>query len=793
MANTILFIKKSLRSLKYSKSKSIPILIIIAVGGMTSIPFFSFQTAMNQSINSSWNDLAYQDALLTVVPSSYQLLLNNLTATMRNTGIYPKYEFRSFFPAEVNKFNSSQPINSNIIAVNTSRDHQTQVDKLYIDSGVSLQNSSQYHAVLVDSSQAQKYNWDSIETNLSVTSNFGKFSVMTVGYADSPEYLLKPTPDAELLGSFVGPILWMRLNDLISIENQSSILNQIALKFNSPQNETAVFLNAFTKEFGQKNIINIVGQDQSVLTFRNIITPIGTGLGFIFIVLSSFVLYIILSRIIEEDKTLLGIFKALGMNTKELVINIISFGIILAFIGGFIGILGGLLIGVWAGNVVDIYFKKLPSVGIPFDPLPAFYYLLATLIVAIVSSLLVSIKTLKISPQDAIRINNNLEPGKVTYFERLIQRFIKLPPLAKFSIRSVFMRKKKTLLTSFGVLLSIAVIFAGLSFNFSYNNAINHQFTYNETWDLQVFFTHPIPANNVSSDLNISNLCLNNCTEGFFIASGKIINFPEDTLNIVGLQPSSIMHRFDNVRTLKNGSLYISADIANKYQMHTNSNITMLIQSNTTLTLNIGAILYDGGTNEIYTTIYTARQIAGESSNLVNGVFIKSSNESKIMKLLTSNPLVVKILNKTDIEKSFQLNQIDNALTLMIVFSGSIIGLVIVITVITITIAERRADFINFRAIGISNKEIFRTILLEIFIAGILGLVLGLILGIEIFSLLAQWIAQKGFPILIDWNFIALFGSILLTLLGLTISAFISLRSLFNTNIGSFTHEQMFG
>ena len=169
MVKTGLFIKKSFRSLKTSKSRSLPILIIIIVGGFTAIPFFSFQTSMNNVINASWNGLDYQDALLTITPSTYQSVMNNITAVITSTHITPKIEIRSFFSAGVQTTGSAkQLVPSYIIAINTSIYHQIQVNNLYLDSGSSLQNSSQFHAVVIDNFQAQKNNWDNLNTNLTL-------------------------------------------------------------------------------------------------------------------------------------------------------------------------------------------------------------------------------------------------------------------------------------------------------------------------------------------------------------------------------------------------------------------------------------------------------------------------------------------------------------------------------------------------------------------------------------------------------------------------------------------------
>ena len=255
------------------------------------------------------------------------------------------------------------------------------------------------------------------------------------------------------------------------------------------------------------------------------------------------------------------------------------------------------------------------------------------------------------------------------------------------------------------------------------------------------------------------------------------------------------MHNFGAVITLKNDSLYISADIASKYHFSVNNLVTMIVPNNRTLVVTIGAILYEGAGNTIYATINTARNLDGLiNTNVVNGVFIKTSNTTAVTKNLSNSSLVGKIINKADAEKALHsYDAFYEEFIGMLVGSGVIIGLAIVIAVITITIADRRNDFINFRALGISNKEIFETIILEISIAGIIGIILGIFLGIEFSILLSDWVASIGFPIKITWNIIAFAGAIFITLLGLLFSAYVSLRSLFRTNIGKFTHEQMFG
>ena len=125
--------------------------------------------------------------------------------------------------------------------------------------------------------------------------------------------------------------------------------------------------------------------------------------------------------------------------------------------------------------------------------------------------------------------------------------------------------------------------------------------------------------------------------------------------------------------------------------------------------------------------------------------------------------------------------------------AGLIVGVAIAVTVVSISISERKHDFVNFRALGVSNQEIFRTVLLELVITSILGIFIGFFTGTAMGNFIFAWAAEFGVVLIMEINPMSTGLSILNILLAITLAVYLSLRALFRTSISEETVSRIIG
>ncbi|UCE14099.1 MAG: FtsX-like permease family protein, partial [Candidatus Heimdallarchaeota archaeon] len=166
----------------------------------------------------------------------------------------------------------------------------------------------------------------------------------------------------------------------------------------------------------------------------------------------------------------------------------------------------------------------------------------------------------------------------------------------------------------------------------------------------------------------------------------------------------------------------------------------------------------------------------------------------KIEETLGENPYVQEIVIKSELAKSVrEAMMLGYTFMLAAMSAGLIVGVAITVSVVSISISERKYDFVNFRALGVSNREIFGTVILELVITSISGVLIGFITGYALASFIFDWAAEFGVVFVVQITLFSIALSVLNILLGIIFAAYLSLRSLFRTSISEETVSRVIG
>ncbi|MFX1539098.1 MAG: FtsX-like permease family protein, partial [Promethearchaeota archaeon] len=501
--------------------------------------------------------------------------------------------------------------------------------------------------------------------------------------------------------------------------------------------------------------------------------------------------------IIEEEFPTLGLFKSLGFTNRELAISVIFYSLIISLIGGIIGSLCGAMVGIGTSDYMIFSLagiKKLPVVqGISLmSLLPAVGYFLLTCILTIIGSLFAVRKIYKMRPLDAMKPKAKIEPSKTTYFEQIVSRIRQISPLTKFSIRSLFQDKRKSFFVIVGIFLATFISFFGSTVTLNYLTGFNRQMD-SQNWDVQVIFGNYQNESRISALLQDYSDQISESESAVLVP----IRFSQDLSRIyslTGLIPDSNMRRFDNDIFPEEGELAITKDLALKFKVQTGDNISIKV-SNVTHSVLIGNILNELSGSGIYSTIDTARMLAGiENTNNANALFVKTSDPDSLSDKLEVESDVYKVINKNDLIETIGLvNDLTILLVWLALLAGLIVGVSITVTIVSISISERKYDFVNFRALGVSNREIFKTILWELVITGIGGLILGFLGSLFMIDILFDWVATLGMTLIFELSPLSIAITIANVCLGIVIATYLSLRSLFRASISEETVSRIIG
>ncbi|MCL2400570.1 MAG: ABC transporter permease [Defluviitaleaceae bacterium] len=129
---------------------------------------------------------------------------------------------------------------------------------------------------------------------------------------------------------------------------------------------------------------------------------VSTTMPFVFVAMAVIVLYLMLKRIIEQERTQIGTLKAFGYSNKDMLLHYMAYGGITGVLGGLLGFLYG---AIMSNFYLEMFleFFIMPQLVQPVSPI----YLVVSLAIAVGGGLLGSFmgatKALKLTPSEAMR------------------------------------------------------------------------------------------------------------------------------------------------------------------------------------------------------------------------------------------------------------------------------------------------------------------------------------------------------------------------------------------------------
>ena len=248
-----------------------------------------------------------------------------------------------------------------------------------------------------------------------------------------------------------------------------------------------------TKElepYGLKSIVK--KEDQASFSmvkseFGELIST-GTILPAIFMLISVFMLYVVLKKMIDRDQTLIGTMKAFGMSDRELIGAYLAEGAAIGAAGAAIGSLTAGILGRYMFALYVEFFNLPDPVYHDFagSRLAGILLALATAITAVLFGIR---GILGITPAMAMRAKSPT-PGKWPDLPEKI--FGRMSAMGRMAFRSLTRNRFRGFLVVLAVAFPYALSSVLLSFPLVVDEMIDMEFSQIENYDMQVSLDHPV-------------------------------------------------------------------------------------------------------------------------------------------------------------------------------------------------------------------------------------------------------------------------------------------------------------
>ncbi len=510
-----------------------------------------------------------------------------------------------------------------------------------------------------------------------------------------------------------------------------------------------------------------------------------------FFVISSLVCLTTMTRLVEEDRTLLGTYEALGYTKGAIMSKYIIYS------------LSACVFGTAAGIAVGVYvfpFAINSAYGIMYS-LPPLIYKMPW--INILLGFIISLGCTTLTTVFAIARDMTLKPavlmrpkspkaGRRIIIERIRFLWDRFGFTTKVTLRNLFRNKSRFFMTMVGIAGSCALLLASLGMYNSISDITAKQYGEDaiSKYDFQIVFDDVQQPDDRTSayysakaDARIQSLSLISMKSmtGFGIDSEKQLDVyvlsPQDPASLpefIDLRNRTTGEKF----ALDDSGAIITEQLAKETGVSEGEEICFADSRGATYRVKVSHIVENYTFHYIYITPALFTAVTGatpEYSYAIGSISdsIKASDSStynNVKGLLVTDLIktegITTVAYTSDTTKG--VSEVTDALSLVILVffvSALILAFVVLYNLTNINIIERTRELATLKVLGFSDKELNSYIYRENGIVAFFGIIFGVILGIILHKLLITFTAidtvMYGQQIAV-WSYFAAVGVTLL-------------------------------
>ena len=452
-----------------------------------------------------------------------------------------------------------------------------------------------------------------------------------------------------------------------------------------------------------------------------------------FIVIAVLMILNTLTRLIEEERTEIGILQSNGFSKTSIIFSYLTY----VCTAGFLGIGIGLTVGyglippiIYSAFLYRYYVPKLITI---VSPLPFTLVIEITLSIIILITVAACRKELKESPASLLR-SKPPKSGKKVLFERIGFIWKNLSFFWKTTIRNIFRYKKRIIMTILGVAGCTSLLVTGMGLNDSIDNISKLQYKdivkYDAMYilknnvtempdDLSKLYNDSEIVNPLLISQNVYTFSFDNKTEDVYVVVPSDTNAFSNYVNI-----KNIINN-ENVSINDNGAI-ISKQFANHLNVEVGDSVAIRNSDNELFYLYVTDIVENYVSHYIYISKNYYKQVF--NNDISYNTILANGKVDNSIRLTDYDVLMV---NYT-IDIINQFNSFVNGLNkiiIMIIIFACFLAFVVLYNLTIINVSERKREIATFKVLGFYNKEIASFIYRETIILTILGIAFGLFLG----------------------------------------------------------------
>ncbi len=459
-----------------------------------------------------------------------------------------------------------------------------------------------------------------------------------------------------------------------------------------------------------------------------------------FFLVAAMVCMTTMTRMIDEQRTQIGVFKALGYSNGQVLGKYLFYSGSSALIGSVVGFLVGTKLFpavIWHAYTMMYDFD--PHVRYVMDVPLALISLAVALLCSMGATWASCFTDFTVVPAELIRPKAP-KSGKRILLERVPVIWNRISFLYKVSIRNIFRYKKRFFMMVLGISGCTALLIAGFGIDSTVSDVSKYQFAEVEKYDFSVTFNQNMSSgaqdlfrrysdghygqlrflHQASVDVKAGKV-----TQSVYLVATEADGFGDYIDLHDGAKPLSYPER---------GEVIICRKLESQMDLHEGDTVT-IEKDHKEAELRITGVCDNYVYNYIYVTPETYEDAFGEKSEIRTAlVFATDSGDpAQIRKdaahLSNFTSVAAVSVNVDMLERVDQMMESLNAVVLLVIFSAGLLAFIVLYNLTNINITERIREIATIKVLGFYPNEtsayVFRENLFLTAISAVVGIPLG--------------------------------------------------------------------
>lgn len=460
-----------------------------------------------------------------------------------------------------------------------------------------------------------------------------------------------------------------------------------------------------------------------------------------------------MTRMVSEERTLIGVHKALGYSTTQIAAKYLLYALLASLLGAVIGIacLSQVLPGVIISAYGSIY--TIPNGGAPY-PIQLDSALLSGLSgigITLLSTMAAVLSSLKEEPS-SLMLPKAPKAGSKIFLERVEPLWSRLSFSWKVTIRNLVRYKRRLIMTLVGIAGCTALLLVAFGLRDSISDIIDNQWPAISHYDYIVGMTSDVSeeeADQINAELNQvgatnihritrENVLLESSTQKAGSLTRTTIMTSDSLQDLTGL--ATLRNRLSG-QTIELGedSVVITEKLAKRLGVGVGDTIQVYAQDRIGNASGEPSTLTVTGVAENYVGSYlylgpSAWHSLGIQDQAADGWYATLPEDQA-----TREAFGEKLINQTGVATVDDVNEairtyreslaVVNRVVAILIVAAALLAFIVLYNLTNINIEERIREIASLKVLGFTRHEVDAYVFREIALLAIFGALFGLVLG----------------------------------------------------------------